>query len=282
MAGAFEESTVSCGAQSWSSQIILSYAIFLASLAFVFHVVADSNFSGILTLSAIAQCFAFVLLVLQVRGSGTASGISARGLALDALALCCRLSSTSWLLGYLPVDSSGDYLYQLTDLFSLTVITWLLYQVLFVKNETYDKDEDDFPVLPVVGFAVVCGFLFHADLNDFPLFDALWMIGLFISVLAAIPQLSLIAKAGGLTQAFTSHHVAALALSRILSGMYMWAAGEDITCHEWISGVNHAVVVVLGAHAVHLLLLADFMYFYLCSMASDMNGEFKLAGQHYV
>lgn len=265
-----------------SSQVILIYAVFLAYVLYVFHAVADYHFSATLTASSIAQCFAFLLLVLQVRSSGTVSGISARALMLDALALCCRLSSTTWLSGYLPFDASGDYLYQLTDLFSLVVISWLLYQVFFAKKSTYDDHVDVFPVMPVVAAAFIIGTIFHADLNDRPLFDALWMSGLVISVLAAFPQLSLIACAGG-TQALTSHHVAVLALSRMLSGYYMWSVGEEITCAEWFPGVNHALVVVLGVHAIHLLLLADFMYFYFCTMVRNgFDGSLTLEGASFV
>merc|ERR1719506_3484055 len=76
------------------------------------------------------QCLALVLLGLQMISSGSASGISAKALSLDALAICCRLSSTLWLNGYLPVDASGDYVYQAFDICSLGVLAWLLYQVL--------------------------------------------------------------------------------------------------------------------------------------------------------
>merc|ERR1719352_1837673 len=73
------------------------------------------------------QCLAVVLLGLQMLSTGSASGISAKALSLDALALCCRLSSTLWLNGYLPVDASGDHVYQIVDIVSLAIIAWLLH-----------------------------------------------------------------------------------------------------------------------------------------------------------
>lgn len=265
------------------SHVALIYAVFFASALFVYHVVSDGNFSGVLTLSAMAQSLAFVLLLIQVNLCGSASGISARGLALDAMALCCRLSSTTWLHGYLPYDASGDYLYQLTDIFSLTITLWLLYQVLRVKRHTYDEHEDTFPILPLVVASLVLGMALHADLNARPLFDALWMTSVFIGAFAAIPQLSLIARAGGLAEALTTHHVAALGLSRILSGIFMWQQGEDLTCQPWIPGINHAEMAVLGVHFIHLLLLADFLYFYFTCMVRDgLHIRFKLEGAEYV
>merc|ERR1719359_2479310 len=83
------------------------------------------------------QCLGVVLLALQTMSSGSAAGISARALTLDALALCCRLSSTLWLNGYLPVDATGDHVFQIIDICSLCIIAWLLHEVLVVKRHTY-------------------------------------------------------------------------------------------------------------------------------------------------
>merc|ERR1719316_1433870 len=83
------------------------------------------------------QCLGMVLLGLQMISTGSASGISAKALALDALAICCRLSNTVWLNGYLPVDASGDYIFQAIDVGSLAILIWLLHQVMIVKRSTY-------------------------------------------------------------------------------------------------------------------------------------------------
>merc|ERR1719352_1999160 len=96
------------------------------------------------------QCLGMVLLSLQLISTGSAAGISARALLLDAVALCCRLSSTLWLHGYLPVDASGDYIFQAFDIMSLSILAWLLYQVFEAKKHTYQAHEDSLPLLPMV------------------------------------------------------------------------------------------------------------------------------------
>merc|ERR1719183_127207 len=101
------------------------------------------------------QCLALVLLGLQMMTTGSASGVSARALVLDAVAICCRLSSTLWLNGYLPVDATGDHVFQITDLCSLGVVAWLLYQVLVEKKHTYQAQEDALPILPMTVCALV-------------------------------------------------------------------------------------------------------------------------------
>merc|ERR1719276_524626 len=197
------------------------------------------------------QCLAVVLLALQMVSTGSASGISAQALSLDALAICCRLSSTLWLNGYLPVDASGDHIYQAIDICSLVVLAWLLHQILVVKRHTYQAEEDSMPILPLVKGALVLAALLHGDMDDYPLFDTLWMTGLLTSTVAVLPQLWLITKTGGRVEALTSHYIAAMAVSRVLSGMFMWHAFNDITCFAWITGFNHASWAILAAHLLH-------------------------------
>merc|ERR1740127_59003 len=108
----------------------------------VFHTIAEGEFSSILTMSALVQCFGVALLCGQMITSRSATGISARALALDALAIIFRLSSTVWLDGYLPADASGDWMYQAVDICSLALVLWLLYQVVVVHGRTYQGAED--------------------------------------------------------------------------------------------------------------------------------------------
>merc|ERR1740130_1717890 len=208
------------------------------------------------------QCLAVVLLALQVVSTGSASGISARALLLDALAICCRLSSTLWLEGYLPGDASGDYIFQAIDICSLIVLAWLLHQILVVKRDTYQAEQDSMPILPLVKGALVLAALLHADMDDYPLFDTLWMTGLLTSTVAVLPQLWLITKTGGSAEALTSHYIAAMAVSRMLSGAFMWHARQDLTCIPWIGGFNHASWAILAAHFLQILLLGEFAYYY--------------------
>lgn len=246
-----------------SSQVLAAYGIFALSAGGVWHLVADGAFSSILTLSVLGQCLALVLLALQLVSTNSAVGISAKALKLDALALCCRLSSTLWLNGYLPVDASGDHAFQAIDVCSLCILGWLLYQVLDVKQHTYQADEDSLPILPMAAGCFFLAILLHGNMNGRPVFDSLWMASLFVSVLAVLPQLWLITRSGGQVEALTSHYIATMAVSRALSGIFMWHAREDITCNPWITGFNHAIWAILAAHVLHLILLGDFGYHYL-------------------
>lgn len=247
---------------------ILVYLLFVTAAGWVYHMIAEGEFSSVLTICAIFQCLAFSLLGVQAL-SGNITCISAKSLTLDAIALICRLSCTTWLEGYIPNDSTGDYLYQVFDGLSLGMVLWLLYRVLKVQRDAYEEDLDTIPATPFVVVCFVLSGLLHADLNDRPLFDALWMCSLFIGAVAVIPQLFMMTHHRGSIHHLTSHFVAVMAVARALSGSYMWYGHSEITCEPWIEGFNHAGYAILAAHAVHLMLLGDFAYFYVKTIAKN-------------
>jgi len=250
-----------------SPGVLVAYVVFTAIGGFVWHFLADGQFSAIISMGVIFQCGAFLTLAMQVISSGSCAGISARALAMEALALCCKLSSTTWLDGYLPNDESGDWFYQAMDVCSVLVVMWLLREVLVTRRSSYQADEDTAPYVGMlVIVAIVMSALLHGDMDDYPLFDALWMCGLLLGVFAVIPQLWFITRAGGKVDPLTAHYIAMTAVARVLSGFFMWHARYDITCVQWVEGVNHAIWVILAAHLLHLFLLGDFAYIYVRTM----------------
>merc|ERR1711964_297491 len=84
-------------------------------------------------------------------------------------------------------------------------------------------------VVPIVLGSVVLAMILHGDMNARPLFDTLWMASLFVGVAQVVPQLWLITRKG-CVDALTGHYVAALAVSRLLSGTFMWYSRRPITC----------------------------------------------------
>jgi hypothetical protein len=248
------------------NEVVIAYLGFAVIAAVAYLEIAKGEFSAVLTLSALFQLLAFTLLGIQVLSTKSAQGISAKTLTLDAIAIACRLSSTTWLNGYLPSDASGDFLYQAFDFCSLGMVLWLLYQM---QGKAYDQSGDAFPAAPLAFGSLVLAMLFHGDLNDRPIFDALWMCGLFISAVSVLPQAFMMTQGHTSVAALTSHFVAVMAFSRVLSGTYMWHAAEDITCEPWIGDFNHVTWAIVVAHAVHLLLLGDFAYFYVKNVVNS-------------
>jgi hypothetical protein len=274
-----------CGSKTSQTHQVLTlvaYAVFVAVAMCVYHLIAEGAFSSVLTLSAIFQCLAFSLLGVQILTSNSSSGISAKSLQLDALALACRLSSTLVEQGYLPTDKTGDHVYQVVDLLSLGMVLWILYRVLYVQRHTYEAEDEAFPILPLAGGALVLAVLLHGDMDEWEILDVSWMCGLFISAISVLPQLWVMMRRSAGSSALTSHFVAVMAVSRVLSGSYMWYAYPEIDCKPWIKGFNHTGYAVLAAHAVHLLLLGDFAYFYVKNLAkSGLSAPLNLSEESW-
>merc|ERR1719258_707482 len=169
------------GSQKSQTRLLLVYVAFLTVAGYVYHVIADRAFSSLLTLSAVFQCLAFSLLGVQIIGKDSAAGISAKSLGLDAFALASRLSSTLFFDGYLPSDQTGDWIYQAFDCLSLAMVLWVLYRVLSVHRTTYEADEDAFPAIPLALGVIVLAAIFHGNFDESPIFDTLWMCGVFAS-----------------------------------------------------------------------------------------------------
>lgn len=259
-------------------QVLTIYGVFAMCSLVVYRLVANGEFSSILTLSVMFQGLSHALLGTQVIIRGNTSGISGRSLSLDAMALVCRLASTTWLNGYLPVDASGDYIYQITEAGTLLIALWLIGQIRRERARSEETDLDNLPIHWPVLVCCVLACLLHADMNSRALFDSLWMLSLFLNCLAVTPQLWLINALSGKVEGLTCHRLMAMAVSRLLSFTFMWHARGDITCAPWIGEFNHAIWAILGAHLLHIILLGDFAYYYIKAVTKHgfSSGEMDL------
>jgi len=261
------------------NRLVIVYAVFASLAVLVYQWIGEGKFSSVITLSALFELLAFVLLGVHIHTTGSVHGISAKSLTLEAIALVCRLSSTTWLLGYLPTDAAGDWLYQSVDILSLVLVVWLLYQILNAKRKTYDADNDELALGPFLAVAFILACLLHGNLDRRPIFDALYYCGLFLTSVAPVPYLWLMVRNKGPVPAFASHFVAAMALSRIMSGAYMWDAYNEISCEPYFGNFNYAGLSVISAHAVHLILLADFGYFYVKNVTTaGLKADMEFSG----
>merc|ERR1719310_896606 len=119
-------------------------ALYLGALVCqTFH---DLGLSTFITLALAIQCFAFSCLRLKISQTKSVTGISGRTLMLQALSCALRLSSTTWLNGYVPVDGTGDWLYQLLDVCALLLVIQLLYCMFRTHRCTYQEEQDNFNI----------------------------------------------------------------------------------------------------------------------------------------
>jgi len=239
--------------------ILIAYTWF----AFVTGVVAfqfsDQDFSAVLTLSAGVQALGLLLLCYKVHTTKTVAGLSARSLEMYLAFFLFRLSSTLFKNGYIPVDRSGDWVYQSADLLSLLMTMQLLYCIHISHRSTYQEQLDCVEMWRAIPACVLLAVFVHGDLNANPFFDTVWTISLNLDTLALIPQLYMVYK-GTDMKGLTAHYVFAIVVSRALAFWFWFHGFKEIAPTK--GGFNTAGWLIIGSHSVMLLVSSDFLLQY--------------------
>lgn len=239
--------------------ISICYAFFAFCWFITLGLFSDSDFSLVITAGAFFQCLGFMILCMKVRATKSVEGLSAKSLSLFVCYFCTRLSSTSIKNGYVPVDSTGDYMYQLVDAASLLCVLQLLFCVHKTHVHSYQEEVDDLPIKHLIALSFVFGYFVHGDFNQSELFDTIWAASLNLETVAMVPQLWMMAKIGGKVDNSTAHFVMCIVLSSVCRFVFWWYAYPEL---EEEDGSIFAAYHVLFAHIAQLLLGADFMFYY--------------------
>jgi len=242
----------------------LVYGCFAVVLMFAAKFLSDWKFSAIITLGAAVQCLGFCLLRLKIRKQKGVQGISSRTLQMFLMAYVFRLFSTLQYNGYLPVDRSGDWVYQACDVVSLLVIVSLITTMHTLHENTYEKSNDTCAIHWFVLGCMVLAWLIHPSLNNRRLPDMAWTAALYCESVAMVPQLFLMMKKGGEVESLASHYIACVFVSRLLMMTFWFHSYHELKPKD--ADYNLPGYGVMGAQAMQVVLFGDFMWHYVKSI----------------
>jgi len=250
-----------------------TYFVFMMCVGLVLRHFSDQDFSTVLTLGAGVQCLAFYLLLQKVKRQRSVAGISSKMLEMYVLVLLCRLSSTLIKQGYLPVDRSGDYVYQVADILSLFLVFQLLWCCHKTHKVTFQADHDSLEIWRTVPVLFVLAVCLRGNLNKSAFFDTTWTMGMYLDTIAMLPQYWMLVKKGGEVEALTSHFVALVVMSRACSFAFWYygykelapRANKNAGMINNATGLNIAGWLIVACHSTQLMMSADFMYHYVSS-----------------
>ena len=245
--------------------IIFWFSVVFAIL-FIYIFISSKDFSFFLVLSSIVQTSAFVIILLKVTDRQNVSGLSANTLISYSILLFARLTSTLFYPGYLPNDSSGSWLYQLSDIISMLICCLLIYLLYFKYRETSDLILDNkipfyFLVVPSYLLAV----LVKSNLNNNFFCDTNWAFSMYLETVAIFPQILLFTIKKGQIEKFTSHFVALCGLNRLFSLIFWWDTYDELNHSESFFGA-YIGYFIIGAQILQLLIMADYYYLYFKSI----------------
>ena len=245
--------------------IIFWFSIILTIL-FIYIFISSKDFSFFLVLSSLVQTCAFVIILLKVTDRQNTGGLSANTLICYCILLFARLTSTLIYPGYLPNDSTGSWLYQLSDTISMLICCLLIYLIYFKYKETSDLMLDNrIPFYYLVIPSYILGSIVKSNLNNNFFCDTNWAFSMYLETVAIFPQILLFSIKKGQIEKFTSHYVALCGLSRLFSLIFWWDTYEELKVTDSTFG-NYAGYFIIGAQILQLLIMADYYYLYFKSI----------------
>ena len=238
-------------------------------VTFITIFISSNDYSFLLVLSALAQMFAFIIVLIKIYSIQNSSGLSVNTLICYALLLTARLFSNLLFSGYLPSDNSGDWFYQLTEFISLLCVLLLIFLTLKVYKETSDYKNDKVPFyyLAIPTFILAC--IVHTSLNGFLPTDITWSFSMYLEAVAIFPQIQLFVVKQGQIETYTSHYVALCGLSRLLSLIFWWDTYPELNTEEGNSislFCGYCGYFIIASQVIQLLIMLDYYYLYFKSL----------------
>ena len=245
---------------------IFFWSAIITVILLIFIFISSKDFSFFLVLSSLVQTCAFLIILVKVTNYQSCSGLSANTLICYAILLFARLTSTLFLPGYLPSDSSGSWLYQLSDTLSLLICCLLIYLIYFKYKETSDILLDNkipfyFLVIPCYALSI----WFRSSLNNNTFCDINWAFSMYLEAIAIFPQILLFSIKKGQIESFTSHYVALCGLSRLFSLIFWWDTYEELISFDLYFG-KYVGYFIIGSQILQLIIMADYYYLYFKSI----------------
>ena len=238
----------------------------ITAIVLIFIFLSSKAFSFFLVLSSLTQMFAFVVILVKVTNYQNCSGLSSNTLISYFILLLARLTSTLAFIGYLPADSSGTWVYQLSEIITFVIVGYLLYLLHVKYKETSDIMLDNkLPFYYLVIPTYILALLIRSNLNGNAFTDINWCFSMYLEAIAIFPQILLFTIKKGQIEPFTSHYVALCGLSRLFSLVFWLDTYDELRNSEsWLG--NCVGYFIIGSQILQLLIMADYYYLYFKSL----------------
>jgi len=248
---------------------LFSWGLLVVGLITIYVLFSDGDFSFLLTVAGLIQMFGFFLISLRVQNKQSVSGLSRNTQICYAISFFSRLCSVIPYQGYLPFDSSGDFVYRIGECLGLILALYIIFMATIKHKNTYDWDLDRINCIYLIVPAFTLACLIHPGLNRSYFGDISWTFSLYLESVAMLPQLYMLSKKGGEVESFTSHFVASQGIARAFA-FFFWACSFNelniYTGNIWSLFKGYVGYFVLLAQILQLVLFSDFLYQYYKSM----------------
>jgi hypothetical protein len=262
---------------------VLAYKCLAIGIVLLVVAIGEFTLASLVLAAATIQAAAFVVLLRSAAAQPSAlQGVSLKMLMVYAVAIVCRLQSTLFFYGYLPISASAGQLLPFVEIGTVCLVAVLCSKVRSWIRMT-STDSDSCFVFWMFPVALCIAALTHPVLNHNNYADVMWTTAVWLEAMSLVPQLWLTSKTGASVDGAAAHFLALTFVSRALCAVYwlethqqlkIWKFeyGEGVT--EWF----YPGYFVLAAHVLQLAGMADYMYLYVCRAARRSGAVLALSG----
>jgi len=215
--------------------------------------------------SAIAEAFGLLVLRRKIKRQESAKGVS--GMTMIMYAVVYALREVVLLPGVTSVD---EWAVQILNLTSLFIVLDVLRYIFVTYRTSYQEELDILSVKWLIPSCVIFAAVLHPSLQEGPWFSFCWTSCLYLDIMALMPQIVMMDQGAGKVSAPICHFVAATAVSRMVD-LWFWFFNFQLV-GDYMPGEFHfSGWLIIFFHIVHLLLVADFMYYYVKARLSGSS-----------
>jgi len=255
-----------CMSKFVSLTIFQVYACFLMATSMVYYSLGGNLRMALpeerlAYVSCIAEGFGLLSLRIKIARQGSVSGISGMTMAMYALVYVLRVIEVAPDNLSLATDLDG-WTIEVLQVASLLMVLDVVRSVFVTYRKSYQEDLDVLHVKYLMPSCVVIAAVLHPQFRAGAWFSFCWTMYLHHDCLALMPQVVMMTRGAGKVEAPLSHFVAATAFSRVLD-LSFWYYEFDLGAQGYYHGFNYSGWLIVFWHVVNLVIVADFMYYYV-------------------
>lgn len=251
-----------------------AYALFL-TLCYLCYTVAGGDLGKSTRedrlgyLSCVLEAAGLISLRWKISRRGHVKGLSGMAMVMFTLTYTMREFET-FCIAKVPWVTIDGMAIEMLQLVSCTLAYVNLWSVFVTFRSSYQEELDVLKVKYLIPGCVCLGLVLHPHFRQGLKYSLSWSMSFYIDVLALLPQVVMMQRGGGKVEAPIAHFVAATTLSR-LNDLGFWYFRWNIGPQGWWHGINTSGMIIVGFHIVSLLLVADFMYYYVKARVSGQT-----------
>lgn len=257
-------------------KVYTCYLIFIGVL-FYCNSAGGVPWSDVLGLgSCILEAYGLISVFRKIQCHRSVLGISGNSLIMFAVSYGLRQCEALIISSRFALTSRAVILEAL-QFASVPLVFGLAWCVFKTYRETYQESLDKLKVKYLLPACMALALVLTPQFKQGNLYSFCWTFSFYVDVLALLPQVVMMTFTPGKKVAVPiANYVAATTVSRLID-LWFWYFHFDLGPQGWWHNFNYSGWIIVGFHIISLLLVADFIYYYLRARCSAYQGEDKQA-----